>query len=342
MKIHKILILGAILLFTAPLQAAEYTMMLSHAGPASDINDDYVGATAIKSYIEEKSGGKVEVEIYPGNQLGNYQEVMEQVQADAVQAVHTSIAGITPFIPELAVLDLQYVIPGDEVVYKLMEGTFFAQMADAVKEKMPNVVLASVCDGGRWRSFYTTKKQVKSAADLKGLKIRTINSPLQQEFVNKLGASATPVSWGELYTALATGVVDGTKNATPDIMSNKFNESIKYGILDRHTFLFGFYWVSDAWLNSLPENIRQIVLDGFKHGAEVQTKFNKNQEDIANETFIKGGGAIYEPNASERETFQFARDAMINWYKEKYGDKWLNILLLPLTKRKQKQALNNH
>jgi len=334
MKIHKILILGSILLITAPIQAAEYTMMLSHAGPASDINDDYVGATAIKSYIEEKSEGKVEVEIYPGNQLGNYQEVMEQVQGDAVQAIHTSIAGITPFMPELAVLDLQYVIPGDEVVYKLMEGTFFAQMADAVKEKLPNVVLASACDGGRWRSFYTTNKQIKSAADLKGLKIRTINSPLQQEFVNKLGGSATPVSWGELYTALATGVVDGTKNATPDIMSNKFNESIKYGILDRHTFLFGFYWVSDAWLKSLPENIRQIVLDGFKNGAEVQTKFNKNQEDIANEAFIKGGGTIYEPNASERETFLFARDAMMNWYKEKYGDKWLNILLSAVDKAK--------
>ena len=196
MKIHKLLLCAAVLLLTAPLQAAEYTMMLSHAGPASDINDDYVGATAIKSYIEEKSGGKVEVEIYPGNQLGNYQEVMEQVQADAVQAVHTSIAGITPFMPELAVLDLQYVIPGDEVVYKLMEGQFFDQMAAAIKEKMPNVVLAGVCDGGRWRSFYTTNKQIKSAADLKGLKIRTINSPLQQEFVNKLGGSATPVIVG--------------------------------------------------------------------------------------------------------------------------------------------------
>ena len=66
MKIHKLLICAAVLLLSAPLHAAEYTMMLSHAGPASDINDDYVGATAIKSYLEETSGGPVEVEIYPG------------------------------------------------------------------------------------------------------------------------------------------------------------------------------------------------------------------------------------------------------------------------------------
>jgi len=339
MRSSRLFIIAVVLFFAAPLQAAEFTMMLSHAGPASDINDDYVGATAIKSYIEEKSQGKVEVEIYPGNQLGNYQGVMEQVQADAVQAVHTSIAGITPFMPELAVLDLQYVIPGDEVVYKLMEGDFFDQMGEAVKSKLSNVVLAGVSDGGRWRSFYTTDKQIKSAADMKGMKIRTINSPLQQEFVNKLGGSATPVSWGELYTALATGVVDGTKNATPDIISNKFNESIKFGTLDRHTFLFGFYWVSEAWLKTLPEDTRQVVLDGFVHGSAVQTKFNKNQEDIANKTFVDGGGVIYEPNAEERESFLFARDAMMDWYKGKYGDKWLNVLITAVDKAKMEAGV---
>lgn len=339
MGIRKILAAAAILLCATHLHAADYTMMLSHAGPVSDINDDYVGANALKSYIEEKSDGKIEVEIYPGNQLGNYQEVMEQVQADAVQAAHTSIAGITPFMPELAVLDLQYVIPGDEVVYKLMEGDFFNKMGEAVKGKLSNVVLASVSDGGRWRSFYTTGKQIKSAADMKGLKIRTINSPLQQEFVKQLGGSATPVSWGELYTALATGVVDGTKNATPDIISNKFNESIKYGTLDRHTFLFGFYWVSDAWLNRLPENLRQVVLDGFNHAASIQTKFNKAQEDKANAAFVKGGGTIYEPNAAERETFQFARDGMKNWYMNKYGEEWLNILTSAVEKAKAEAGI---
>jgi TRAP-type C4-dicarboxylate transport system substrate-binding protein len=84
------------------------------------------------------------------------------------------------------------------------------------------------------------------------------------------------------------------------------------------------------------------VLDGFKHGAGVQTKFNKNQEDIANETFIKGGGSIYEPNAEERETFLFARDAMMDWYKEKYGDEWLNILMEAVDKAKAEAGSTDH
>ncbi len=312
-----------------------YLMRISHAGPVSDINDDYVGATALKSYIEEKSNKRVTVDIYAGSQLGNYQENMDQMNNEALEAAHTSIGAITPFIPELAVIDLQYIIPNDEVVYKFMDGPFIGKMADAVKTKLPNVKLVAVSDGGRWRSFYTTKKQIKTADDLKGMKIRTINSPIQLEFVKFLGGAATPIAWGELYTALATGLVDGTKNATPDIMSNKFNESIKYGTLDRHTFLFGFYFVSEKWLDTLPKDLQTIVLDGFKHAAAVQTKFNKDTEDKANAAFIKAGGTIYEPNSAEKATFSTARQGMMDWYKMKYGDKWLNEFVAAVEQAKK-------
>lgn len=337
-KIAKMtMLLGILLLVLLPVfgqgnqekaKAAEtFTLRLAHAGPVSDKNDDYVGASALKEYIEQNSNGVVSVEIYAGNQLGNYQEVMEQINNKSLEAAHTSIGGITPFIPELAVLDLQYILPNDEVVYKFMEGSFFDQMKEEIQSKLPNVVLVGVSDGGRWRSFYTTKKQIKTADDLKGMKIRTISSTLQQEFVKKLGGAATPVAWGELYTALATGLVDGTKNATPDIMSNKFNESIKFATLDRHTFLFGFYFLSDSWLATLPQDMQKVVLDGFTYAAKVQTTFNKEVEDSANADFIAGGGSIYELNAEERKTFESAKTAMMDWYKDNYGDKWLNIMV---------------
>lgn len=304
-----------------------YTMKLSHAGPVSEMNDDYVGASSIKEYIEENSDGRIEVEIYSGNQLGNYQEVMEQVDNDTLEVAHTSIGGVTPFLPELAVIDLQYLIPGDEVVVELMDGPFFDEMSDAVQEVLPNVNLVGVSDGGRWRSFYTTKKEIKTAADLKGLKIRTINSPLQQEFTRQLGASATPVAWSEVYTALASELVAGLKIATPDIMSNNFDESIRYGTLDRHTFLFGFYFISDAWLNRLPEDLQDVVLDGIDYGTKQQTTFNQQREEAANEEFVEGGGKIHVLSEEERATFLPARNAMMDWYEDKYGDEWLNLLL---------------
>ncbi len=309
-----------------PALAQDFTMKIAHAGPATMENDDYVGSTSLKEYIEEKSDGKIAVEIFPGNQLGNYQEVMEQVNAGALEVAHVSIGGVTPFIPELAVVDLQYILPNDQVAYAFMEGSFTDKMRDAVMDKLSNVRLAAVSDGGRWRSFFTTSP-VRNAADLEGMKIRTISSPLQQEFVRSLGASATPIAWGELYTALATGVVDGTKNGTPDIMSNKFNESVKNVILDRHTFLFGYYFVSDSWLNGMPEDLQKVVLDGFTHAAAKQTKFNADVEASANEAFVAAGGEVYEPTEEDRATFMGARQAMQDWYVEKYGDAWLNTML---------------
>ncbi|QJT09767.1 TRAP transporter substrate-binding protein DctP [Oceanidesulfovibrio marinus] len=314
-------------LMANPAAAADFTLKIAHAGPATMNNDDYVGSTSLKKYIEEKSDGAIEVQIFPGNQLGNYQEVMEQVNAGVLESAHVSIGGVTPFIPELSVVDLQYVLPNDEVAYAFMAGSFTDKMRDAILEQLPNVRLTAVSDGGRWRSFFTTDKAIHTADDLKGLKIRTISSSLQQEFVKSLGASATPVAWGELYTALATGVVDGTKNGTPDVMSNKFYESIKHLILDRHTFLFGYYFVSDSWLKSLPENLQKVVLDGFTAAAAEQTKFNAETEASANEDFIAAGGEIYEPTAADRETFLGARQHMEDWYVEKYGDKWLKIML---------------
>jgi TRAP-type transport system periplasmic protein len=304
-----------------------YTLRLSHAGPVSDANDDYVGALALKDYIEKNSSGRVVVEIYAGSQLGNYQENMEQLNDNILEAAHTSVGAITPFVPGMSVIDLQYILPNDEVVYKLMEGDFVNVVADEVKSQLPNVKLVAISDGGRWRSFYTTNTQIKTADDLNGLKIRTINSPIQMEFVKALKGAPTPISWGEVYTALATGLVDGTKNATPDIMSNKFNESINYGTLDRHTFLFGFYFLSEAWLNSLPEDLQKVVLDGFTYAAETQTKFNKDVEDKANADFEAAGGVIYEPTSAEKATFYEDREKMIDWYKSKYGTELLDQYL---------------
>ena len=322
-------------------RAADYTLKIAHAGPATMENDDYVGSTSLKQYIEKKSDGKIAVEIYPGNQLGNYQEVIEQVNAGALESAHTSIGGVTPFLPEMAVVDLQYLLPGDDVAYKFMDGSFTQKMAGAIQAKLSNVKLVAVSDGGRWRSFYTTKAEIQDAGDLKGLKIRTINSPLQQEFVRSLGAAATPVSWGELYTALATGQVEGTKNATPDIMSNKFNESINYGILDRHTFLFGYYFLSDSWLNSLPADLQSVVLNGYAYAAQKQTAFNKNVEDSANKRFVDGGGKLHEPTEQDRATFMGARDAMKNWYVQKYGDKWLKIMMSAVEEAKARAGYQN-
>lgn len=139
-----------------------------------------------------------------------------------------------------------------------------------------------------------------------------------------LGASSTPIAWDETYTSLSSGIVDGLKIATPDVMSNNFDEVLKYVVLDRHTFLFGYYFVSQSFLDSLPKDLQKVVVDGVKFGADKQTTFNQMIEESANMEFVKGGGTIHELTDAERQTFYPARDAMKGWYVKKYGSKWLD------------------
>jgi TRAP-type C4-dicarboxylate transport system substrate-binding protein len=192
-----------------------------------------------------------------------------------------------------------------------------------VLKRTGNVRMAAIGNTGRWRSFYTSKKLIKTAADMKGVKMRTINSPLQIEFIKAMGGNPTPVAWGELYTALKSGVVEGTKNAATDIVPNKMHEVCKFVSLDEHADLFGFYWMSDKWLKSLPENYQNLVVEGVRQMAEIQSNWNKQYENQALMEFAASGGTVYVPTPEEKATFLPYRDIMADWFIEQYGPEYV-------------------
>ncbi len=323
----KSIMAGAALLalsFPGMAAAAEYTMKIGHVSAPSNQADDHLMSVFLKAYIESHSQGRIEVEIYPSGQLGNFREMLEQVNNNTLEFTSTTVGGIASFFPEIQVTDLPYTLRDDVVAERMMVSPFWNEVRQAVLEKTGNIRLMAVGNTGSWRNFATTEKEVRTAADLEGLKIRTISSDLQVEFVKQLGASATPIPWNELYTSLSTGVVDGTKNAIGDYIPQGMNEPLGHIILDGHTYIFGFSWMSDAWLKSLPDDLRNMVVDAMALSVGVQTNFNKSFQSLASETWLEGGNTIYVPTAEERETFLAARDSMRDWYRENFGDEWLN------------------
>ncbi len=321
------LFLGAFasILLAMPVHAQTWTMKISHAGPVTDNSDDHYGALKIQEYLMKHSGGRVKVEIYPASQLGSYKEVIEQLQAGSLEVAHTSIDGVAPFVPEFSLIDLPYSMPDDPTARVFMRGPFIGIINEGISSVLTNVELVAPM-GGNWRSFYTTKKALNSAADLEGLKIRTINSPLQQEFVRGLNANPTVVAWGEVYTALGTGVVDGLKITVADIISNRLNDHVNYGILDTHTYLYGFFWVNKEWLASMPRDLQRIVRDAIVYGAEAQSDFNEALEISARDDFAKTGGKIVFPTEAQKAVFLEQKAIMEKWYLDKYGNKGKELL----------------
>jgi TRAP-type C4-dicarboxylate transport system substrate-binding protein len=227
-------------------------------------------------------------------------------------------------MPEIQVTDLPYTIRDDAVAAKLQESVFFDEMRKAVLEKTGNILLVAVGNTGSWRNFATTKKKVTKVSDLKGLKIRTIASDLQGQFVKELGASPTPIPWNELYTSLSTGIVDGTKNSIGDYIPMGMAEPLNHICLDGHTYIFGFTWMSQKWLKSLPADLQGLVLDAMRIGAQIQTNFNIQYQAIAAEKWLEMGNTITVPTATDMQDFLAVRKKMEAWYRSKFGDEWLD------------------
>lgn len=307
----------------APAAHAQESWVLKygHVGPVT--SDDQVPGDYIKSCLEPRSQGRITVEIYPAAQLGNFRELIEQVQLNTLELTHTTVGGAASFVPELQVTDIPYMMRGDDVAEAISQGPFMDRVRDAVLEATGNVRLVAVGNTGRWRSFFTSEKPIRTAADLDGVKMRTINSPLQIEFVRQLGGNPTPVAWGELYTSLQTGVVEGTKNAATDIIPTNMHEVLKNVVLDEHAYLFAFWWMSDQWLQSLPSDLQDLVIDCVAQASQIQSDWNKEYEARSLEEFRDAGGTVYVPTAEEKQTFLAGRDAMKEWFTAEYGDEWL-------------------
>jgi len=316
--------LSGALLLPATAHSADFVLKYGHPGPVGPDSDDDVAGRFLKYFLEARSNGRIEVQIFPGSQLGNFREMVEQVNANTLEVAHSALGGLVGFMPELQVIELPYVIRDDAVAECVSGGPFFEEARKAFLAKSGNVNIIGIGNTGRFRNFFTKNALVKQASDLKGVKMRVINSQLPVEMMKFFEANPTPVAWGELYTSLATGVVEGTKNAVTDIIPNKMHEVVKFATVDEHAYLYGFMAVSQAFLDSLPADLRALTVSGIRQMADVQTQFNKGAEARQSTAFLESGGEIYVPTEEDMETFRAVKEPMKKWYVDQFGEEWYN------------------
>jgi TRAP-type C4-dicarboxylate transport system substrate-binding protein len=145
--------------------------------------------------------------------------------------------------------------------------------------------------------------------------------------VRQLGGNPTPIAWPEVYTSLATGVVEGTKNGITDIMGMRFPEAgLKYLTLDGHSYMGAMWWFSEPAWQALPDDIRRIVVDGMYHLKRTTRVMPIRRQIEAYDEFRAMGGQIYVPTPEEKAAFQEAASGMRDWYSERYGTEWLEKL----------------
>ncbi len=258
---------------------------------------------------KEKSGGRLRIDIYPSEQLGSERECIEQLQIGALAMTKTSSSPLESFIEEVKVFGLPYIFRDAEHYWKVLLGPIGKELL-AAGEK---VGLKGLCyyDAGV-RSFYTRDRRVERPADLQGLKIRVQKSPIALEMVKAMGASATPIDWGELYTSLQQGVVDGAENNPPSFYTSMHYEICKYYILDEHTRPPDVLLISTVEWNKLTPEFQTILQAAADESVAFERKLwaEKTKENL--EAVEKAGVTIIHP---DKEPFRQAVQPMLKQYE---------------------------
>jgi tripartite ATP-independent transporter DctP family solute receptor len=242
--------------------------------------------------VKEKSGGKMIVQIFPNEQLGTEKECIESLQLGYLAMTKTSTAAMESFVPKLQIFGVPYLFRDSDHFWAAAKSQTGKQLLLEGQDKG----LRGLCyyDAGA-RSFYA-KKPINTPQDLKGLKVRVQNSLMSVKMIKAMGGSPTPVSWGELYTALDQGVVDAAENNPPSICTSRHYEVCKYYSLDEHTRLPDMLIISTKIWNNLSPKYQQILQEAADESVEYQRKIWAQAEEQDMKTMEAAGVNIVKPD----------------------------------------------
>jgi tripartite ATP-independent transporter DctP family solute receptor len=217
--------------------------------------------------LEEKSNGKLRMKVFPNQQLGSERELLELLQIGILGMTKVSAAALEGFAPTMSVFGLPYLFRDDAHQKKVLEGEIGKQLLLDGEEFWLRGL--TYYDAGK-RSFYTKDKPVSTPADLAGKKVRVMESVTASNMVKAMGGSPTPVSYGELYTALQQGIVDAAENNPPSLYTSKHYEVCKFYSLDEHAALPDVVIVSTKVWESLTTQEQQWLQESADESAVYQ------------------------------------------------------------------------
>jgi len=238
---------------------AQKVIKLAHLNK-DDPFDNATGAmaTVFKSLVEAGTNGSIKVQTFPSGQLGKDREVLQQVKAGVIQSGIHSTGGFASVYPMIGVLDVPFAFPNISVTYPVFDGPFGRRLATDIEKKTGLEVLG-FGDSGGFFDFTNSKRPIKTLADFKGLKIRTMGLEAHKRLVRALGGQPVGIAWSEVYTALQTGVADGEMNPVPIIAFAKFDEVQKYLTLSGHLFA-PYVWVMNrAFFDGLSAREQGVI-----------------------------------------------------------------------------------
>ena len=247
---------AAVVLSSSLMASAQTVLKAADVHPAG-----YPNVMAIESLgkkLEAATGGKYKLQMFPGGVLGGEKEMIEQTQVGAINILRTSLGPLGPVVPDVNVFNMPFVFRNEAHMRAVIDGPIGQEILDKITNSSAKMVALGWMDGGS-RSLYT-KKKVTTPADLKGQKVRMMGNPLFVDTMNAMGGNGIAMGYGEVFSALQTGVLDGAENNPPSMFtSNHYNAGVKYYAQTNHLIIPEIFVMSKVTWDKMSKEDQALV-----------------------------------------------------------------------------------
>jgi tripartite ATP-independent transporter DctP family solute receptor len=277
-----------------------------------------VAEQAMGKKLEDQSKGEISFKMFAGGVLGSEKEVVEQVQANAIQMTRVSLGIVGPVVPDVNVFNLPFIFRDHQNMRNVIDGAVGQEILDKITHSDFNLVALAWMDGGT-RNLYT-KKPVRDIADLKGMKIRVQGNPVFIDTVNAMGGNGIAMATGEIFSALQTGVIDGAENNPPTMLEHNHYQNAKFYTLTQHLILPEPVVMSKAtWTKLSPD--QQALVKKLAVEAQAEERVLWDKKSAESEAKLKAAGVEFITlNADQKKAFYDATAGVRSKYGAPYAD----------------------
>jgi tripartite ATP-independent transporter DctP family solute receptor len=272
---------------------------------ADDQPEDYPTTMAMKymgKLLDERTNGRIKVQVYGGAQLGQAQETIKMTQAGTLAFDRVNAAPLVSVSPAMGVFSMPYLFRDEDHLWKVLDGPIGTGLLKGMESS--NLVGLAYYDSGA-RSFYTKGKPIKTPTDIKGMKIRVQPSKIFIDLINSLDAAPIPMSYGDVYSGLRTGIVDGAENNPPSLWTSKHYEVAKYYSLDEHSMVPEVLLISKKVWDGLSANDQKLIAQAAQDSVAEQRKlWDELVQKSMNELVAKGTVIIKPDKAPFQKAVQ--------------------------------------
>lgn len=313
MKYTKLLVLTFVLtlLFSFSAFAKPIVVKFSHVVA----NDTPKGKAALylKKIVEERTDGRIKVEVYPNASLYGDREAIEALQMNAIQLAAPSFSKFTGFVPELQIFDLPFLFNDSEHLHKVLDGEVGQKILELVSQK--GLVGLAYWDNG-FKQISDKQRPLVKPSDAEGLKFRIMSSKVLEEQFKVIGANPQVLPFSEVYSALQQGVVDGQENTLSNIYTKKFHEVQSYLTISNHGYLGYLLVTNKIFMNKLPDDLKEIFLGAVKDATEYAREIAKEvNQDYLEKIRESGKVEIIQLTPEQRQVW---KEKMMEIYPEFY------------------------